>query len=87
MIASAIQCFAGAGSCNGHHGDAVGSPYQFERTGSGWVTTPLAPPASEFTANAPWGYSASAGTALFSMASAPFGEDDFYVREAGRELP
>jgi hypothetical protein len=80
VIASAIQCFATSESCNGKHHNGIGSPYEFTRTSAGWVTTPLAPPASEFSSNTPWGYSASTGTALFSMATPPFGEDDFYVR-------
>jgi hypothetical protein len=80
VIASAIQCFASSESCNGSRGDAIGSPYEFTRTGGGWVSTPLAPAASEFSSNSPWAYNATTGTALFSMATPPFGEDDFYVR-------
>jgi sugar lactone lactonase YvrE len=82
VIASSIQCFAGSESCNGQHGDGVGSPYSFTRTSSGWVTTPLAPPASTFAQNTPWGYSADTGLALFSMPTAPFGQDNFYARRS-----
>jgi hypothetical protein len=81
VIASSIQCFAGAQSCNGQHGDGVGSPYSFTRTSSGWVTTPLAPPATTFPQNTPWDYSAETGMALFSMPTAPLGQDDFYARQ------
>jgi phosphohistidine swiveling domain-containing protein len=85
LIASVVQCFGGAQSCNAQKGDDVGSPYAFSRTSSGWVTTPLAPPATQFATNAPWGFDATTGDALFSMPTQPFGEDDFYVREAGGE--
>jgi hypothetical protein len=81
VIASSIQCFAGAQSCNAQHGDGVGSQYSFTRTSSSWVTTPLAPPASTFPQNTPWDYSADTGLALFSMPAAPFGQDDFYARQ------
>jgi hypothetical protein len=80
VMAATIQCFAESEACNGHHGDAVGSPYEFTRTPGGWVTTPLAPPASVFSSNAPWGYDATTDGALFSMATPPFGENDFYLR-------
>jgi hypothetical protein len=82
VIASAIQCFAGAESCNAvSNGDGIGSPYAFTRTSSGWTTTPLAPPATRFPSNTPWENNADTGTALFSMATPPFGQDDFYVRQ------
>jgi hypothetical protein len=86
VFASSIQCFADAESCSVKRGNTVGSPYEFTRTPAGWVTTPLAPPATQFTASTTWGYSASTGTALFSMATPPFGEDDYYVREADGTL-
>jgi hypothetical protein len=81
VMAMAIQCFAGAESCNAQQADNVGSPYEFTRTASGWVTTPLSPPASEFTQDTGWAYSAQEGTALFSMPTAPSGENDLYKRE------
>jgi hypothetical protein len=81
VIASAIQCFAGAQACTAHVKDDVGSPYEFTRTPGGWVTTPLSPPASTWAYNALAGYDASSATALFVMPSEPFGEDDFYVRD------
>jgi hypothetical protein len=82
VIASAIQCFADAGSCNAQQEDGIGSPYEFTRTSGGWVTTPLAPPATKFTQgqSAAFGYSAQTGTALFGIPTAPLDEDDFYVR-------
>jgi NHL repeat len=86
VMVGSIQCFAHAESCNGLRGNPVGSPYEFTRTPDGWVTTSLAPPATQFTASTPWAYNATTGTALFSMSTPPFGEDDFYVRNADRRL-
>jgi DNA-binding beta-propeller fold protein YncE len=86
VMAVAAQCFADAQSCVPLRGVAsVGVPYQFSRTAAGWVTTPLAPAASEFTEDTFLGYDADAGTALFSATTPPElggnGEDDFYARE------
>ncbi|HEY4897337.1 MAG TPA: hypothetical protein VII01_14765, partial [Solirubrobacteraceae bacterium] len=80
LIASSIQCFAGAESCTAQVSSAVGSPYAFTRTSGGWVTTPLAPSASLFPVITPWEYNALTGMALFSMPTPPHGEDDLYVR-------
>ena len=82
VIAQAIQCFAGAESCNTQQNNAVGSPYEFTRTPGGWVTTPLSPPATEFPQSVTFAFDAGEGTALFGMPTAPFGEDDLYVRDA-----
>jgi hypothetical protein len=82
VIAGSIQCFADAQSCIGHRNIAVGSPYAFTRTSSGWVATAMAPPASQLPVSAHWGSSADAATALFSAPTEPFGEDDFYARQA-----
>lgn len=84
-IISSIQCFAGAPSCNATHGN-VGSPYAFTRNSSGWVTTPLAPSAAQFTAIAPFRFSADDGTTLFSMPTPPMGQDDFYARQPDGSL-
>jgi hypothetical protein len=100
VIDSAIQCFAGAESCVAHQGDNAGSPYAFTRVESAqpdgaqlcapaappcWKTTPLAPPATQFSSNASYGGDASTGVALFAMPTpiSPLsdGEDDFYLRE------
>lgn len=82
VFASAVQCFAGSESCNASLYDSVGSPVEFTRTLAGWVTTPLAPPATEFAQLVSWwGYSATAGTALLSTPNAQSGENDFYLRE------
>jgi hypothetical protein len=80
LIAPSIQCFASSESCTGERQNE-GEPFEFTRTPSGWVTTPLAPPATQFSANTAWEDSAEAGTALFTMPTLPGGEDDWYARE------
>jgi len=80
-----IQCFEPSGSaptesCDGVRG-TNGEPFEFTRTSSGWETTALAPPATQFSENTPWLVSASEGTALFSMPPEPaVAEDDWYAR-------
>jgi DNA-binding beta-propeller fold protein YncE len=78
VIGKPIQCFAGAGSCSTQRGNGLGTSYEFSRTSSGWETTPLAPPASEFSSFTGWQSNAEAGTELFSSPTEPFGEDDLY---------
>jgi hypothetical protein len=69
VIATSIQCFAGPESCVAPR-QSEGEPYAFARTAAGWVTHPLMPPAS-FETNSWWNVNADAGTALFSVPSAP----------------
>jgi len=76
-----VQCFAGAGSCPANRG-LPATPYEFTRTNGGWVTTPLAPPATQFDANSAYALSADAGTALFSMPTPPGGEEHWYARRS-----
>jgi hypothetical protein len=77
VIAPSLQCFAGPESCVAARG-SEGEPYEFTRTGAGWATHPLAPPAS-FETDSWWSVNANAGTALFSIPSPPTGQDDFYA--------
>ncbi len=86
VMASSIQCFADSVSCTSHRSIAIGSSYEFSRTGGGWVTTSLSPPVSAFPVATPWDYSPNADTALFSMPTPPEGEDDFYARQADGAL-
>ncbi len=84
VIAQSLQCFAAPESCvvlrdSEQH---MGAPYEFTRTTAGWVTHPLAPPASVQT-DTLWSVNADVGTALFSMPSPPEGQDDFYARLSG----
>jgi hypothetical protein len=80
MIAVSVQCFANPESCRVER-NTEGEPYAFERTASGWVTRPLAPPAS-FATHTLWTVSADAATALFGVPHVPAGviEEDFYGR-------
>jgi hypothetical protein len=81
FILPSIQCFGGAVSCPALRQD-VGTPFAFTRTSGGWVTTPLAPPATRFNSNTGYLFNADSGAALFSAPTAPMGEDDFYARRA-----
>src|ERR1700722_80550 len=83
VIAASIQCFGGATSCIADHANRIGSSYAFERTSAGWVTTALAPSATQFPLNSSLSFTANTGEALFSMPTGPDGEDDYYVREQG----
>jgi DNA-binding beta-propeller fold protein YncE len=79
VILSAVQCFAGAGSCTAVR-ESTGTLFAFSRTAEGWVTTPLAPPAAQFPTSTKGLSNPNTGSALFSAPTAPGGEDDFYVR-------
>jgi NHL repeat len=80
VIISSIQCFADAASCTATR-QVEGSPYAFTRTGGGWVTSALAPPATQYAGNSAWLVSADAGTALFTIPTPPAGQDDWYARQ------
>jgi NHL repeat len=81
MFATSIQCFAGSESCNAARGQ-LGDPFVFTRTASGWVTSALAPSATQFAVNTYWVGSGESGDALFTIPTAPGGEDDWYMRSA-----
>jgi DNA-binding beta-propeller fold protein YncE len=81
LILTSIQCFAGSGSCEGAR-VTEGEPFAFTRTSNGWVTTPMAPSATQFENNTELDVNPDAGTVLFSIATLPFDEDDFYARRA-----
>jgi hypothetical protein len=82
LIVGSIQCFAGSGSCTAERGVYEGEPFEFTRTPGGWVTTAMAPPASRFGSldNSEVAVNADTGSALFSIATPPFGENDYWVR-------
>ena len=80
VIAESIQCFASAESCRATGSDVVGTPYEFERTSSGWQTKALAPSVAQFELSSPFGYSATEGAAVFAAPTPPFGEADIYLR-------
>jgi hypothetical protein len=79
VVIISIQCFGGAGSCTGQR-EAQGDPFAFSRTGGGWVTAPLAPPATQFGGNTPQLVNADTGTALFAAQTPPAGGDGWYAR-------
>jgi hypothetical protein len=75
-----IQCYGGS-SCTADR-FSLGEPVEFSRTAAGWAPTFLAPPAASFPQGSSfWSESADQEMALFSMSSAPGGQDDFYARE------
>ncbi len=80
LVGVSIQCFASAGSCTSERGNSEGEPYAFTRGSGGWVTTAMAPPATQFGQNTQKIVNADTGSAVFSIATPPAGEDDFYVR-------
>jgi hypothetical protein len=86
VVANSIQCFGGAQSCTAERA-SEGQPYLFSRTPSGWVTTALAPPAAQFDSPpSDVANFADTGAALFSAATPPGGEDDFWLREPDGSL-
>jgi hypothetical protein len=84
VIIGNLQCLAGAVSCPVSRMDRLGGMEEFSRTGGGWVASSLEPAAragTEVTTSTWVSYSADAGTALFTVPTPPFGEDDFYARQ------
>ena len=65
VIVKSIQCFEHAQSCVPNRKEE-GTPFEFQRTPTGWVTHPLAPPATEFETYSAWSINANEGTMLFS---------------------
>lgn len=86
MIASSIQCFDESQSCTADRA-SKGPPYEFNRTESGWLATPLAPPADTYGASTVWGYDADSGLVLDSAPLFPSPrqpdrfDDEFYARQ------
>ena len=81
VMATSDVCFGDVGSCTGSR-QTQGEPYEFTRTSSGWVSTPLAPPTTSIPANTQVQFFADDGTAAFAWATPPAGEDDFWARRA-----
>ncbi len=86
LIAYSIQAFAGAGSQNATRPNYEGDPFFFQRTQAGWQTTPLAPSATQVSANTPYRTDPETGASLFAGPTAPAGEDDFYLRRPDGSL-
>lgn len=66
----------------------LGDVYEMARSADGWQTTPLSPENPAYRdALTYWAPSTSAAETLFSMPSAPAGQDDFYVvKDAGASV-
>jgi hypothetical protein len=80
MIAPTDQCFGEPESCDAYR-LSEGEPFEFERTGSGWVTHGLAPSAETYGGtDSYYTVDADAGSALFSVPSSADGPDDFLGR-------
>jgi hypothetical protein len=79
VVTATIQCFDGSESCGADRGFR-GAPFLFSRTPTGWTTTPLSPPASQFLPSTLQSYSAEPAEAIFTIATSPMFEADFYVR-------
>ncbi len=82
LMAPILDCFGDAQACIVHRSFQWGEAYSFTRTSGGWVANALAPAASQYDQNTSWLFSAETGSALFSMPTAPFGEEDWYARGA-----
>lgn len=80
VMVSFLQCFGDATSCTAQRDDSIGVPYALTRTPSGWTSSSLALPATQFTTSSPWAANAGSGAALFSAPTPPGGEDDLYRR-------
>lgn len=81
VTAISLQCLAGSESCTGIRAQE-GEPYEFARTSQGWVTHPLAPPATQYGITTEWAASADEHTTLFSALSPTEEHDNFYLRTA-----
>jgi DNA-binding beta-propeller fold protein YncE len=85
VIVTSIQCFGGADGCTASRG-TQGDPFEFTRTSDGWVTTPLAPPATQFVGSSEQLVNADTGTALFGALTPSATSDSFYVRQPDGSL-
>jgi hypothetical protein len=83
MVSASIQCFSGSLSCDGDR-QSEGEPFEFERTDSGWLTHPLAPPARG--GSTVYGYSSATGMVLYSLPPAEGGLEEFFARETDGTL-
>jgi hypothetical protein len=84
VMAPSIQCFGGALSCVATRQNE-GALFEFARTGSGWATNPLAPPASLFQTNSWFSFNPNVGDALYLTPNSA-GGNDFYVRSPDGSL-
>jgi hypothetical protein len=85
VIAISIQCLEGPKDCIADR-EHEGEPYEFVRTGAGWVTRPLALSAASFVTTTMWTFDANEHTALFSAPSPPAEQDDWYAEGPGESV-
>jgi DNA-binding beta-propeller fold protein YncE/Tol biopolymer transport system component len=85
IILTSTQGFGGAGSGTGDR-FVEGEPFEFTRTSGGWVTTPLAPPASQLELNTYWAANADTGSVVLSGPVGPGAPEEYYVNRAGGPL-
>ncbi len=85
VIAISIQCLGGPKGCIADR-EREGEPYEFVRTGAGWVTRPLALSAASFVTTTMWEFDANEHTVLFSSPSPPGGQDDWYAEGPGESV-
>jgi WD40-like Beta Propeller Repeat len=83
VLARSIQCFSEPQSCVADR-LTEGEPFAFERTGSGWLTTPLAPPPS--FAGTLLQYRGDSGLMLYAAPPAEGQPEQFYVRRPDGSL-
>jgi DNA-binding beta-propeller fold protein YncE len=86
VMSKSIQCFAGAEACNGQRKSGTGSPYEFERTGAGWVATAMSPSATMLPYSNLMAYEVNSGTAFFSAPPERSAADQLYTREPDGSL-
>jgi hypothetical protein len=79
LMAGSTQCFGGAEACIATR-KVEGESYEFARTSSGWITHPLAPPATQFASNSSEDLNATTQSALFAVPNAA-GGNDWLARE------
>jgi hypothetical protein len=83
VLSKSIQCFEAPQSCVGVR-QTEGEPFSFARTEGGWLTEPMAPPAS--AGNTMLRYNAETGVVLYALAGVPPAREQFYAREPGGAL-
>lgn len=77
-IASSLQCFADASSCNSSR-SRIGSSFAFTRTPGGWLAHQIALPATQFPVNSGEGVNPDTAAGLFTAPTQPTGQDDIYL--------
>jgi hypothetical protein len=77
-IASSLQCFADASSCNSSRG-RIGSSFAFTRTPGGWLAHQIALPATQFPVNSGEGVNPDTAAGLFTAPTQPNGQDDIFL--------